>query len=186
MSDVEVQLPDGSRRSLPDGSSSLDLAGAIGKRLAKDAVARQDADNKNGDLAAKTALVASAKANVDRLQALESFKRIIAPFDGVVTTRATDIGALISVGGPTDVPLFTVADERKLRIYVQVPQSYSAAIKPGTTKPGPGKARAANAAPPIRSRTAAVCTRASSNRKALMMCVFSTGVWLFQNSAACV
>ena len=101
--------------------------------LAQDAVSRQDADDKNGDLAAKTALVASARANVDRLQALESFKRITAPFDGVVTTRSTDIGALISVGGVTDTPLFTVADERRLRIYVRVPQSYSAYIKPGMT-----------------------------------------------------
>ncbi|MDR3511537.1 MAG: efflux RND transporter periplasmic adaptor subunit [Caulobacteraceae bacterium] len=101
--------------------------------LAQDAVSHQDADDKNGDLAAKTALVASARANVDRLEALESFKRITAPFDGVVTTRSTDIGALISIGGPTDIPLFTVADERKLRIYVQVPQSYSAALRPGMT-----------------------------------------------------
>ncbi|HLZ82241.1 MAG TPA: efflux RND transporter periplasmic adaptor subunit [Caulobacteraceae bacterium] len=101
--------------------------------LAKDAVARQDADNKNGDLAAKTTLVASARANVQRLEALESFKRITAPFDGVVTSRSTDIGALITVGGPTDVPLFTVAAENRLRIYVQVPQNYSADIKPGMT-----------------------------------------------------
>jgi len=101
--------------------------------LAKDAVAHQDADNKNGDLAAKTALVASARANVQRLEALESFKRITAPFDGVVTTRSTDIGALISVGGPTDIPLFTVAAEDRLRVYVQVPQNYSADIKPGMT-----------------------------------------------------
>jgi RND family efflux transporter MFP subunit len=101
--------------------------------LAQDAVSRQDADDKNGDLAAKTTLVASARANVDRLRALESFKRITAPFDGVVTTRSTDIGALISVGGATDTPLFTVADERRLRIYVRVPQSYVADIKPGMT-----------------------------------------------------
>jgi multidrug efflux system membrane fusion protein len=101
--------------------------------LAQDAASRQDYDNRNGDLEAKTALVASAKANVDRLEALESFKRITAPFDGVVTTRSTDIGALISVGGATDVPLFTVSDEQKLRIYVQVPQSYTADIKPGMT-----------------------------------------------------
>ena len=99
--------------------------------LAQDAVSRQDADDKNGDLEAKTALVASAKANMQRLEALESFKRITAPFDGVVTTRSTDIGALITVGGTTDIPLFSVADEKRLRIYVQVPQSYSADIKPG-------------------------------------------------------
>ena len=101
--------------------------------LAKDAVSHQDADNRNGDLAAKTALVASARANVQRLEALESFKRITAPFDGVVTTRSTDIGALITVGGVTDVPLFTVAAENRLRIYVQVPQNYSADIRPGMT-----------------------------------------------------
>ncbi|MDB5482059.1 MAG: efflux transporter, family, subunit [Caulobacteraceae bacterium] len=119
--------------------------------LAKDAVARQDADNKNGDLAAKTTLVASARANVQRLQALEGFKRITAPFDGVVTTRSTDIGALISVGGPTDTPLFTVADEKRLRIYVQVPQNYSADVRPGmtasfTVPEHPGKVFTANVA----------------------------------------
>ena len=119
--------------------------------LAKDAVARQDADNKNGDLAAKTALVASARANVQRLEALEGFKRITAPFDGVVTSRSTDIGALISVGGPTDVPLFTVAAENRLRIYVQVPQNYSGEIKPGmaasfTVPEHPGQVFAANVA----------------------------------------
>jgi RND family efflux transporter MFP subunit len=98
---------------------------------AKDAVSQQDDDTRNGDLDAKTALMASAKANVDRLEAYEGFKKIIAPFDGVVTTRSTDLGALITVGGPNDVPLFTIADERKLRIYVQVPQLYIAAIKDG-------------------------------------------------------
>jgi multidrug efflux system membrane fusion protein len=101
--------------------------------LTQDAVSRQDADNKNGDLEAKTALVAAAQANVHRLEALESFKHITAPFDGIVTTRSTDIGALISVGGATDTPLFTVSDEKRLRIYVQVPQSFSADIKPGMT-----------------------------------------------------
>ncbi|MDR3507651.1 MAG: efflux RND transporter periplasmic adaptor subunit [Caulobacteraceae bacterium] len=101
--------------------------------LAQDAVSHQDADVKDGDLAAKTALVASARANVQRLEALESFKRITAPFDGVVTTRSTDIGALINVGGASDTPLFSVADEHRLRIYVRVPQSYSADIKPGMT-----------------------------------------------------
>ncbi len=101
--------------------------------LAQDAVSHQDADQKNGDLAAKTALVAAAQANVQRLEALESFKRITAPFDGVVTTRSTDIGALISVGGPTDIPLFTVADEKRLRVYVQVPQAYTGDIHSGMT-----------------------------------------------------
>jgi multidrug efflux system membrane fusion protein len=101
--------------------------------LAQDAVSQQDADTRNGDLAAKVALTAAARANVGRLEALEAFKRITAPFDGVVTTRSTDIGDLITAGAPTSTPLFTVADESRLRIYVRVPQNYSADIKPGMT-----------------------------------------------------
>jgi RND family efflux transporter MFP subunit len=101
--------------------------------LAQDAVSQQAADMKNGDLAAKSAMTTASRANVARLEALESFKRVIAPFAGVVTTRSTDIGDLITAGTPTSTPLFTVADESRLRIYVRVPQSYSADIKPGMT-----------------------------------------------------
>jgi len=119
--------------------------------LAQDAVSQQDADTKNGDLAAKAALTAAARANVARLEALESFKRITAPFDGVVTTRSTDIGALINAGAPTSTPLFTVADVSRLRIYVSVPQAYSADIKPGmaarfTVPEYPGRSFTANLA----------------------------------------
>ncbi|HEX4196305.1 MAG TPA: efflux RND transporter periplasmic adaptor subunit [Caulobacteraceae bacterium] len=101
--------------------------------LAKDAVSQQETDEKTGDLAAKTSLVSAARADVDRLQALEGFKRIVAPFNGVVTARNTDIGQLIAAGAPTDPGLFTVSDIHRLRIYVNVPQSYSAELKPGTT-----------------------------------------------------
>ena len=101
--------------------------------LKENAVAPQDVDEKNGDLAAKVAATASAKANVDRLQDLETFKSITAPFDGVVTSRSTDIGALIVVGAPGQTPLFTVADESKLRVYVRVPQNDAWEIKPGMT-----------------------------------------------------
>ncbi len=97
--------------------------------LAKDAVSQQDADEKNGDLAAKIAAVDAAKANVERLQALEAFKDILAPFDGVVTARNIDVGALVSVGSPAQAPLFMVDDVHRLRIYVQVPQVYSAEVK---------------------------------------------------------
>jgi RND family efflux transporter MFP subunit len=99
--------------------------------LAQDAVSRQEAEEKTGDLEAKAALVSAAQAEVKRLQALESFKRITAPFDGVVTGRTTDIGALIAAGAPNDPGLFTVSDVHRLRIYVQTPQSYSADIHPG-------------------------------------------------------
>jgi multidrug efflux system membrane fusion protein len=101
--------------------------------LAQDAVSRQEAEEKNGDLAAKTALVTAAQDNVQRLQALEGFKRIVAPFAGVVTARNTDIGALINTGNPSDPGLFTVADVHKLRIYVSIPQDEAAQIHAGET-----------------------------------------------------
>ncbi len=99
--------------------------------LAQDAVSRQEADEKTGDLEAKTAVEGAAQAEVNRLQALESFKRITAPFAGVVTGRTTDIGALIASGAPNDPGLFTVSDVHRLRIYVKAPQSYVADIRPG-------------------------------------------------------
>ena len=101
--------------------------------LAKDAVSQQEYDEKAGDLAAKDSLVNAAQANVGRLEATSAFKRIVAPFDGVVTTRSTDIGDLITTGNPNEQPLFTVSQIDKLRVYVQVPQSYAAQIHPGMT-----------------------------------------------------
>ena len=101
--------------------------------LAKDAVSQQEYDEKAGDLAAKTSVVKAQEANVSRLVATEAFKRIVAPFDGVVTTRATDIGQLVTAGSPTDQPLFTVSQVDRLRVYVQIPQSYVAQIHPGMT-----------------------------------------------------
>ena len=101
--------------------------------LAQGAVARQDADAKDSDLAAKNAMVASARANLARLEAMNRFKRLVAPFDGIVTSRAVDVGALVLVGTPGATPLFTVADQKKLRIYVRVPQTDAGAIQPGMT-----------------------------------------------------
>ena len=101
--------------------------------LKRDAVSEQEADEKTGDLQAKTSLAQAEKAEVDRLQALEAFKRIVSPFDGVVTARNTDIGALIAAGDANDPGLFTVADMHRLRIYVKVPQAYSAALNVGQT-----------------------------------------------------
>ncbi|HEY4264438.1 MAG TPA: efflux RND transporter periplasmic adaptor subunit [Micropepsaceae bacterium] len=97
--------------------------------LAVDAVSKQEAEEKAGDLAVKNAQVNAAKANVDRLESMKTFARITAPFDGVVTERATDVGALVNAGaGSTGSPLFTVSDLHKIRVYVQVPQNYSAQI----------------------------------------------------------
>ncbi len=78
-------------------------------------------------------MVKAQEANVSRLMATSAFKRIVAPFNGVVTTRSTDIGQLISAGNPAEPPLFTVAQVDQLRVYVQVPQSYVAQIHPGMT-----------------------------------------------------
>ena len=93
-------------------------------------VSQQAVDEKVGDEAAKTTLVAAAQANVRRLEATEAYKRVVAPFDGIVTARKTDIGALINAGS-TGQELFEVADLRRLRIYVQAPQTLSAKLAPG-------------------------------------------------------
>jgi RND family efflux transporter MFP subunit len=95
-------------------------------------VSQQDVDAKNGDQAAKQAIVKATVANVDRLKVLEGFKKIVAPFSGTVTARLTDIGALINAGGGTGLELFVVSDTHELRLYVNVPQNYAARIVPGT------------------------------------------------------
>ncbi|MBV1688813.1 efflux RND transporter periplasmic adaptor subunit [Novosphingobium sp. G106] len=99
--------------------------------LAKDAVSKQEADEKSGDLAAKSALSNASLANVRRLQALQGFTRLSAPFAGVVTSRSAQIGALVVSGTAASQPLFTVSDVTRMRIYVRVPQGYSASVHPG-------------------------------------------------------
>ena len=101
--------------------------------LAQDAVSQQEYDEKAGDLAAKTSLVAAAEANFGQLQSLTAFKRVTAPFAGVVTQRSTDIGQLVSANTAGGAPLYTIADVRRLRIYVRVPQAYTPQIHAGMT-----------------------------------------------------
>ena len=96
------------------------------------AVSAQQDDQASSDAAARSAAVTSAEANVARLEQLVGFEKVVAPYAGIVTARETDVGALINAGSGTGPELFRVADTTKLRIYVQVPQSYSPAIKPGT------------------------------------------------------
>ena len=95
------------------------------------AVSQQAADEKQSDASAKDADVRAAQANVDRLRALKSFANIVAPFDGVVTARNIDIGTLVKADASEQPALFTVADMRRMRVYVHVPESYSALIKEG-------------------------------------------------------
>ena len=99
--------------------------------LAKDAVSKQETDEKVGDLAAKSALANAASANVNRLRYTQGFTRLIAPFSGVVTTRSTNVGTLVTAGTAASTPLFTVSDISRIRIYVKVPQAYSAQVHPG-------------------------------------------------------
>jgi RND family efflux transporter MFP subunit len=99
--------------------------------LKTESVSKQDAEEKSGDSAAKKAAAESAAANVARLHDLESFKRVVAPFTGVITSRNTDIGALINAGQSAGSELFRIADTHKLRIYVRVPETFAAATRPG-------------------------------------------------------
>jgi RND family efflux transporter MFP subunit len=99
--------------------------------LASNSVSQQSADEKQGNALAVRAEVNAQRAHVDRLRALENFKRLAAPFAGIVTARNTDIGALINAGSTAAVPLFKIADMHEMRIYVRVPQAYAALLKPG-------------------------------------------------------
>jgi RND family efflux transporter MFP subunit len=96
----------------------------------KQIVAQQLADQTAADAAAKKAVVDANEANVRQLEAMQSFKTLAAPFDGVVTARNVELGMLISSGG-SGPPLFEVSDLHRVRIYVQVPQSFSAGLAPG-------------------------------------------------------
>ncbi len=97
-----------------------------------DAVAKQDVDQRTFAYDANLAQVKAAQANVDQLAAEEGFKRLVAPFDGIVTARATDIGQLINVGGAGGAELFVVSETQKLRVYVNVPQNYVPSVPAGT------------------------------------------------------
>jgi RND family efflux transporter MFP subunit len=125
------------KQDLASAEANANLAVLTARRwkglLSSQAVSRQTSDEKEGDAMAKRALVAAARANVDRLQAMEDFRRITAPFNGVVTARNTDIGALINAGSTSGVELFKVADIHQMRVYVRVPQAFSGELHPGLT-----------------------------------------------------
>ena len=101
--------------------------------LATDSVARQDVDEKLADAAAKRAELAAAQANLNRLRELGQFQRIVAPFDGVITARGTDVGALVTAGsGPSaGAELFHIQELGRLRVYVNTPQAFTPYIKVG-------------------------------------------------------
>ena len=127
--DVDLQLK-GARAALATRKAQRNLAGITTRRWdrlnSQNAVSQQETDERRGNFAASEATENEASAEVGRLKTLSDFKHIVAPFTGVVTSRATDIGALIAAGSSTAQPLFTVSDVSRLRIYVSVPQAYSA------------------------------------------------------------
>ncbi|MDG2535907.1 efflux RND transporter periplasmic adaptor subunit [Sphingomonas sp. HITSZ_GF] len=132
--EVEQQLA-AAQADLQTARANQQLANTTAQRwsqmLSKDAVSQQETDEKRGELAARTAVTAAAQANVRRLQATIGFTRLRAPFDGIVTTRNAEIGALVTAGNAGAQPLFVVADVNRIRALVRVPQGYSADVKPG-------------------------------------------------------
>jgi RND family efflux transporter MFP subunit len=133
--DLDQQLMQ-ARAALSVSQANANLAQITAQRwqslAGTDAVAKQDVDQRTFTWNANIAQVKAAQANVDQLIAEENFKRLIAPFDGIVTARETDIGALINVGAAGGAELFVVSDTRKLRVYVSVPQNYVPSVPPGT------------------------------------------------------
>lgn len=134
--EVEQQLRQG-RADLSTAEANLRLSEITATRyqglLKTDSVSQQDSDNATSDFAAKKATVQAFQANVRRLEELQSFQRIYAPFNGIITARNTDIGQLIdsgSSGGPK-AELFHIAAPDTLRVYVNVPQIYSKAMQAG-------------------------------------------------------
>lgn len=131
--EIDQQLQQ-ARADLATADANLKLAETTAARyralIARDVVSRQDLDSASSNEAAKRATVESARANVKRLEQLQAFRRIEAPFDGVITARNTEIGALIDSGGAAR-ELFHIAAMSRLRVFVSVPELYSRAARPG-------------------------------------------------------
>jgi RND family efflux transporter MFP subunit len=131
--DLDQQLAQ-AQANLATATANAQVAAVTSKRwntLVKSQwVSQQAADDKNATTSATKAAMDAAAANVKRLQALVSYEKIVAPFDGVVTARKTEIGALINAGNAGQ-ELFEVSDLHRVRIYVQVPQAFSADLHPG-------------------------------------------------------
>src|SRR5690242_14042383 len=161
---AEIEAPDldqqllQARADLASQQASARLSEATLNRrktlVASNFVSAQEIDERTADLSNKNAAVKSGQANVERLEALAGYKKITVPFDGVVTSRDTDVGALINAGGGSGPAMFVVSDITKLRVYVNVPQNYVPAIKIG--------AKATIALPEYPNRTFQATVEASS------------------------
>ena len=135
--EVDQQLRQ-ARADLSTAQANLSLAVITATRnenlLKTRSVSMQDRDNAAGALAADKAIVQSNEGNVARLEQLQSYEKVLAPFDGIITARDTDIGALIDAGANSpSKELFHLAAIDRLRIYVSVPEGYARAAQPGAT-----------------------------------------------------
>jgi len=133
--EVDQQLSQ-ARADLNTAQANANLSKITASRyqelIKTDGVSKQEVDNAVGDMEAKLATVKSAEANVRRLEELESFKHIYAPFSGVVTRRSVDTGTLINAGnGGTSQQLFFLAQTDPIRVYISVPETYAASIRAG-------------------------------------------------------
>ncbi|MDE1917729.1 MAG: efflux RND transporter periplasmic adaptor subunit [Sphingomonadales bacterium] len=154
---------------LHTAEANAGLARSTARRVAglvpSQSVSVQDSEDRAAAATGANAQVAAALANLARLRQLKGFERVTAPFDGTITARSIDVGSLISAGGAQGTPLFHIADTRRLRTYVDVPQTYAAGLRPGLAADlafpdRPGKPVTANV-----SRTAAAIDPASRTLK---------------------
>jgi len=135
--EVDQQLEQ-ARAELTTAQANVSLSGITATRyqdlLKTESVSHQDVDNANGDLAAKRSMVQSAQANVKRLEDMESFKRVYAPFAGVITQRNVDPGTLINAGngGSATKQMFDLAQIDPMRVFVAVPQAFGPSLRMGT------------------------------------------------------
>jgi membrane fusion protein, multidrug efflux system len=160
---AEIEAPDldqqllQARADLASQEASAKLSEATLNRrktlIPSNFVSMQEIDERTADLSNKKAAVNAAQANVERLEALAGYKKITVPFDGTVTARDTDVGALINTGGG-GTPMFVISDTSKLRLYVNVPQNYVPEIRIGT--------KAVVVAPEYPNRTFPATVEASS------------------------
>jgi len=123
------------RADLDNAQANLHIAQITAARwqhlLETDSVSHQETDQAVSDLRSKEALVNANQANVERLEQLQAFERVVAPFDGVITARNTDIGALVQGDNSGPKELFHIAAIQKLRVYIPVPEVYAESVKTG-------------------------------------------------------
>jgi membrane fusion protein (multidrug efflux system) len=161
---AEIEAPDldqqllQARADLANQQASAKLSDVTLARrktlIASNFVSMQEIDERTADLSNKNAAVKSNQANVERLEALAGYKKITVPFDGIVTARSTDVGALINAGQSSGPAMFIVSDIRKLRVYVNVPQSYVPSVPIGS--------KALISVPEYQNRTFAATVEASA------------------------